>query len=41
MAFAKDLSKEDFITKLGAKKGSYAATLLSQVYDALKTNLMM
>jgi hypothetical protein len=36
MAFDKDLSKDDFITKLGAKKGSYAANLLSQIYDTLK-----
>jgi hypothetical protein len=38
MTFDKDLSKEEFIVKLGAKSGTCAYRLLEQVYDALKNN---
>jgi hypothetical protein len=38
MAFDKNLSKDDFIAKLGAKPGTYAYHLLDQVYDAFINN---
>lgn len=36
--FDKGMTKNEFITKLGAKQGTYSAMLLDQVYDSLIRN---
>jgi hypothetical protein len=38
MIVEKGLSREGFIKKLGARKGTYAEIIVGQVYDSLKNN---
>jgi hypothetical protein len=38
LAFDRDLTKDEFVKRLGAKPGTYAAHLLEQVYSSLSNN---